>query len=271
MHPSTSAFSRPRRALVLLAHGSTRSAEAAVSAWSCRARIAATGKFDAVHCAFWKEEPSWRTFWPMVEAEEIDLVPFFLAEGWFTRRVIPRELELEGRVTGRNGRAVRLCDPVGLHGDITSLLATRALAALDDHGGDRNDAALILAGHGTRRDRRSTATAEEHARRLRDRDLPFSEIATAFLDDHPSLDQWRELVGARCVVVVPFLVADGPHSLVDIPDALGMGAAARATPESSETIGGRLLIRTGALGTDPGMAQLVIDQALSFREDESNP
>ena len=58
------------------------------------------GRFGEVYCAFWKEEPSLRQVLHMVDAEEIYVVPNFISEGYFTRTVIPRELELDGPLTG---------------------------------------------------------------------------------------------------------------------------------------------------------------------------
>ena len=71
------------------------------------------GIFREVHSCFWKEEPSMREVLRMVESAKIYIVPVFISEGYFTQTVIPRELELEGRITLRDGREIYYCDPVG--------------------------------------------------------------------------------------------------------------------------------------------------------------
>ena len=66
---------------------------------STREEISRRGIFGEVHCAFWKEEPSLRQVWHMIERDDVYVVPNFISEGYFTRTVIPRELELQGAVT----------------------------------------------------------------------------------------------------------------------------------------------------------------------------
>ena len=55
-----------------------------------------------VECAFWKEEPSLRDALFLFDPEsirEVYVVPNFISEGYFTQTVVPRELELDGRIT----------------------------------------------------------------------------------------------------------------------------------------------------------------------------
>ena len=55
-----------------------------------------------MECAFWKEEPSLRDALFLFDPEsirEVYVVPNFISEGYFTQTVVPRELELDGRIT----------------------------------------------------------------------------------------------------------------------------------------------------------------------------
>jgi sirohydrochlorin cobaltochelatase len=57
---------------------------------------------DVEYCAFWKEEPSLRDAIFLSDPKsisEVYVVPIFISEGYFTRTAIPRELELNGRIT----------------------------------------------------------------------------------------------------------------------------------------------------------------------------
>ena len=54
-----------------------------------------------VRTAFWKEEPQLHYAFDLVESPEVFAVPVFMADGYFTDRVVPRELGLEGRRTVR--------------------------------------------------------------------------------------------------------------------------------------------------------------------------
>ena len=67
-----------------------------------------------------------REVFRMVESSTIYVVPLFISEGYFTRTVIPRELELEGAHTRREGRMIHCCDPVGSHPRMTEVLLRRA-------------------------------------------------------------------------------------------------------------------------------------------------
>ena len=51
----------------------------------------------------------------MVETDEIYVVPHFISEGYFTQKVILRELGLADPISRRNGRTIQYCEPVGSH------------------------------------------------------------------------------------------------------------------------------------------------------------
>src|ERR1700712_5654242 len=104
---------RPHSALVIVGHGSTVNPDSSAPTLDHAEEIVRRGVFGEVQCAFWKEEPSLRQGLAMVEAEEVYVVPNFTSEGYFTRTIIPRELELAGPLTVRDGRTIRYCEPVG--------------------------------------------------------------------------------------------------------------------------------------------------------------
>jgi sirohydrochlorin cobaltochelatase len=78
------------------------------------------------------------------------------------------------------------------------------------------------------------------------------------------------------VVVVPFFVSDGLHSYEDIPVLLGIaqeGGTTAATGDMGEIfrrnpyqIDQRSLFYAASIGTDPGFADVILDQAASFEE-----
>ena len=58
---------------------------------------------------------------------QVYVVPNFISEGYFTQTVVPRELDLNGRITKRsNGQIWKYCEPVGNHAMMTELLLRRA-------------------------------------------------------------------------------------------------------------------------------------------------
>jgi sirohydrochlorin cobaltochelatase len=73
------------------------------------------------------------------------------------------------------------------------------------------------------------------------------------------------------VVVVPFFISDGLHSYEDIPQLIGI-ASGRSTTTSHAArgkifrhnpyrINGRSLFYAPSIGTDPGFADIIIEQA----------
>ncbi len=113
-------------ALVLVGHGSTVNPDSSAPTHDHARVIRERGVFREVHCCFWKEEPSLREVWRMVESDVIYVVPNFISEGYFTQTVIPREMELTGPVTRRDGKTIYYCDPVGNHPRMTKALLRRA-------------------------------------------------------------------------------------------------------------------------------------------------
>ncbi len=116
--------------LLIVGHGSTVNPDSSGPTWQQAAALRERGLFREVACCFWKEEPSLRDalfFFDDPEIREVYVVPNFISEGYFTETVIPRELELSGRLTTRaNGQVWKYCEPVGNHPGVTELLLQRA-------------------------------------------------------------------------------------------------------------------------------------------------
>src|ERR1041384_8734803 len=117
-------------ALLIVAHGSTVNPDSSAPTLAHAAEIRRRKIFANVECAFWKEEPSLRDALLLFDPEsirEVFVVPNFISEGYFTQTVVPRELELNARITKRsNGQIWRYSDPVGNHALMTELLLKRA-------------------------------------------------------------------------------------------------------------------------------------------------
>src|SRR5437763_12377842 len=121
---------RANSALLIVAHGSTVNPDSSAPTLAHAAEIRRRKIFADVGCAFWKEEPSLRDAIFLFDPEvirEVYVVPNFISEGYFTQTVVPRELELNGRITKRsNGQVWKYCEPVGNHPLMTELLLKRA-------------------------------------------------------------------------------------------------------------------------------------------------
>jgi len=239
------------------------------------ATIRQRGIFAEVACCFWKEEPSLRDallFFRDPTIREVYVVPNFISEGYFTRTVIPRELELTGPETVRpSGQTWKYCDPVGNHESMTKHLLARAHEITA--GLNEKETALLIVGHGTSLNDNSAIAAKEQVEKIR-RLGRYAEVLNVYMEEPPLVSDWADLTKSRNVVVVPFFISDGLHSDEDIPALLGIEQSegqtsarpglAEASPSEGHQLNGRSLFYSTAIGTDSRFADVIIEQAMTF-------
>jgi sirohydrochlorin cobaltochelatase len=259
---------KPQSALVIVGHGSTVNSDSSGPTHAHTRAIRRRGCFAEVRACFWKEEPSLRQVLYMVESADIYVVPNFISEGYFTRVIIPRELELKGDVTLRNGRTIKYCDPVGKHPRMTQLLLQRAAEIAP--GVPQEQTSLIVVGHGTTLHDNSAIAVHAQVDRIRAQSR-YAEIIGAFMEEPPFIADWLNLTHSPSVVVVPFFVSDGLHSYEDIPVMLGIASEGRDAVNRGDLfhrnphqICGRDLYYANAIGTETGFAEIILDQVVAF-------
>jgi sirohydrochlorin cobaltochelatase len=115
-----------RTALVLLGHGTDLNKNSSGVIYLNAQRIRARGIYDLVEVGFLDQEPEIGGVVDGVEADNIILIPLFIAEGWHTRETIPEDLGLTGEVTVRDDKTVYYGAPVGTHPSMAKLIAARA-------------------------------------------------------------------------------------------------------------------------------------------------
>jgi sirohydrochlorin cobaltochelatase len=278
--------SNDNSALLIVAHGSTVNPDSSAPTLAHAAEIRRRKIFANVECAFWKEEPSLRDALFQFDPEsvrEVCVVPNFISEGYFTQTVVPRELELNGRTTKRpDGQIWKYCEPVGNHPMMTELLLQRACEIAP--GVPENDTTLLIVAHGTDLNENSAVAAKREAEKIRALGM-YAAVLNVYMEEPPLVSDWRKLTRTPNVVVVPFFISDGLHSYEDIPVLLGIVDAAPSPRLSQEgatgrrvhhergeifrqnpyAIDGRELFYAPSIGTDPGFAEIIIDQALSAK------
>src|SRR5881296_4169751 len=214
--------SKDQSALLVVAHGSTVNPDSSAPTVAHAAEIRRREVLADVECAFWKEEPSLRDALFLFDPEairEVYVVPNFISEGYFTQTVIPRELELNGRITRRsNGQVWKYCEPVGNHPMMTELLLRRAREIAPDIS--ESDTTLLIVAHGTDLNESSAVAAKREAEKIRALG-EFAAVLNVYMEEQPLVSDWRKLTKTRHVVVVPFFISDGLHSYEDIPVLLG--------------------------------------------------
>jgi sirohydrochlorin cobaltochelatase len=223
-------------ALLVVGHGSTVNPDSSTPTLAHAAEIRRRKIFVDVGCAFWKEEPSLRDALFLFDSDaigEVYVVPNFISEGYFTQTVIPRELELSGRVTSRaNGQVWKYCEPVGNHSGMTEMLLQRAGQVAP--GIDPAETSLLIVAHGTDLNENSAAAAKREAERIRALGK-YASVLNVYMEEPPLVADWKKLATAPNVVVVPFFISDGLHSYEDIPVLLGIKteSTSRGHPEQS--------------------------------------
>jgi sirohydrochlorin cobaltochelatase len=249
-------------ALLIVGHGSTVNPASSTPTLTHAAAIRRRGVFAEVACCFWKEEPSLRDalfFFRDPAIREVYVVPNFISEGYFTRTVIPRELELKGPQTERpSGQTWKYCEPVGSHESMTEHLLERAREIAP--GVPENEAALLIVAHGTSLNDNSALAAKEQVEKIRRRDR-YAEVQNVYMEEPPLVSDWASLTKSKNVVVVPFFISDGLHSYEDIPALLGIE---RPSEDGAHKLHDRSLFYSTAIGTDSRFADVIIEQAMAF-------
>src|SRR5436190_6355942 len=228
---------RANSALLIVAHGSTVNPDSSAPTLAHAVEIRRRGVFADVQCAFWKEEPSLRDAIFLFDPEvisEVCVVPNFISEGYFTQTVIPRELELNGRITKRsNGQIWKYSEPVGNHSMMTELLLKRADEVAQD--AEPAQTSLLIVAHGTDLNENSAVAAKREAEKIRALGK-YAAVLNVYMEEPPLVSDWRKLTETPNVVVVPFFISDGLHSYEDIPVLLGI--ASERSGSSSRRAGG---------------------------------
>ena len=114
--------------------------------------------------------------------------------------------------------------------------------------------ALVLAGHGSHLNARSSEAVRAHARALT-RDSSWDEVLVAFWKEEPSLSRALDGCTAAEVTVVPVFMSEGYFTSEVIPAEMGLdGPVTRRE--------GRTIRCTRPVGAHPALAGIVVERAL---------
>jgi len=264
--------SRPDAALLIVGHGSTVNPDSSRPTLDQGTAIRERNIFREIGCCFWKEEPSLRDalfLFDEPDIHEVYVVPNFISEGYLTQTVIPRELELKGRLTTRpSGQIWKYCEPVGNHPAMTGLLLRRAREIAPDV--PPAETTLLVVGHGTALNDNSAIAAKREVEKISASGY-YASVQNAYMEEEPLISDWARLTTTPNVVVVPFFISDGLHSYQDIPVLLGIEPGLTAAASQSaifrrnpHQLQGRALYYAGAIGTEPQFAEIIVEQARAF-------
>src|SRR3982750_764859 len=142
------------QALIIIGHGSHLNADSSAPVYRHARAIRRAGVFDEVRECFWKEEPSMREVFDLVESEDVYVVPLFISEGYFTGEVIPRELGLGGPgppLHPKPGKTIPSFRPAGTPPAMPAMILRRAEETAGLTDAEARGAGLVIIGHGTER------------------------------------------------------------------------------------------------------------------------
>jgi sirohydrochlorin ferrochelatase len=160
--------------------------------------------------------------------------PFFMAEGYFTRTLLPRVLRAAG------AGDLRQLPAFGHHPGLPALAARQALEAARAARLAPQATALILAAHGSQVSRASATATRAMAAAL-SRSTPFACIIPAYVEEHPLIQ--TVAIGLYPALCLPLFALRAGHVAQDIPRALALAG-----------FRGPLL---PAIGEDPGVPALI--------------
>ncbi|GAB6054029.1 hypothetical protein JCM17960_28490 [Magnetospira thiophila] len=254
-------------ALLLVGHGSSVNPQSSRATFDHAEELRCRDLFAEVAVGFWKEAPKLDVCLEGVTSETVYLVPNLACKGYITGEVLPREMDLDGPVTRRNGQRIVVCDPVGTHPLMAEILADRACSIMTDQGLHPDETCLILVGHGSSRNRKSAIQTEAVAARLAQMQLA-ADVRTAFLEHPPLVNEWAGDTAKRNVIVIPFMISNGLHGAEDIPRLLGLAAddpalailAETGKPAGPYDLQGRRLWYCRAVGCETRIAEVILRQ-----------
>jgi sirohydrochlorin cobaltochelatase len=239
-------------ALVLLGHGSSKHAS---SSMPCRLHadtIRRLGVFHSVHCGFLKETPLIEECLDHVDAEKVIIIPNFLAEGYYTKKVIPEKLSLETK-----NKSFTYLKPLGLDDFIQDIIIDLVGRAMQDWKPE--ETTLMLLGHGSTKSATSKDTLLEHIEALREK-TNFAQITDLWLEEPPVISDWKDSAENKQVLFIPYLIADGQHGGWDMPEMIGVYRDVY-DQYKAHSVGGYSVKLTPALGKSPLMVELILKLA----------
>ena len=204
-------------ALILAGHGSTKNADSSRFTRETAHRIRARGIFGEVRSAFWKEQPSYADAIQGLKTKKVVVVPWFLANGYFTTKILAREFAETA------GVECRVTEPIGSRPEILGHFQKRAERLLLAKNWKPNQVSLLVASHGTPLHAGSRMAAVDLAEQLAQDG--YRSARAVFLEEEPKIADWRVLIPEGPVVVLPHFLAGGLHGSEDVPELLGISGA----------------------------------------------
>lgn len=259
-------------ALVVLGHGTTQNPGSERPVFQHATELRRRGIFREVREAFWKQPPQIGEVLASLKSPRAFIVPLFISEGYFASEVIPGELGFatESAIM-RQQSTIYYCKPIGTHDRMTEVILARAREVVEQFPFPRapkpKDTTLFIAGHGTGRNEQSRESIDGQVTLIRAKEI-YADVQAVFMDEAPRIRDCYSLTQTRNLVVVPFFISDGLHTVEDIPVLLGEPervvkerlAAGQPTWRNPSEKHGRLAWYSPAVGSAPLVADVILER-----------
>lgn len=239
-------------ALVLAAHGSSRVDGTPEPVLHHAARLERLRLFAEIGVGFIGRTPDLAQALGAVTSDTVYVVPCFLADGHYTRTVIPAAL---AEAAPDAPQRWKYCAPIGTSPRLAELVRRRVAAACRARDLEPGSVSVLLVGHGTPRSPASSGISHGLARALKVQGW-FAGTGVAFLDEPPFVDDALEALGGEIVVALGLFAAGGVHGADDVPRLLATGSRA-----------GRTVHYAGVVGDGPGILGLILERVRAFGTD----
>ena len=158
---------------------------------------------------------------------------------------------------------------------MTSVLLKRASATAP--GIPSNQTSLLIVGHGTSLNQKSADAVKLQSSLIAALEI-YAEVLPCTMEPMeyvPLVSEWATMTSQQNIVVIPFFISDGLHSYQDIPVLLGIrediGPAASESEifkHNPHALCGKKLYYGSAVGTDPMMVEVILDQVKALKESQ---
>lgn len=256
--------------LVILGHGTMQNPGSERPVFQHAAELRRRGIFREVREAFWKQPPQVKDVLAGISAPRVFIVPLFVSEGYFATQVIPKELGFGTDLKRRSGNSkLYYTEPVGTHDCMTDVILARAREVVEQFPFPRapksKHITLFIAGHGTERNEQSRQSIDRQVTLIRVNQT-YADVQAVFMDENPRIQDCYSLTQTRNLVVVPFFMSDGLHTVEDIPVLLGEPervvkerlAAGQPTWRNPSEKHGKLIWYSPAVGSAPLLAEVIL-------------
>jgi sirohydrochlorin cobaltochelatase len=239
--------------VLLAAHGSRAAGAANERVREIARALQQRADFADVAAGFHLGEPGFRAALERLRdrgATRIVVVPMMASAGYFATVVLPREI---ARAKVAN---LSMTPVLGTCPEIVLLARRRLESLLAGARWEPERASLAVVGHGTRRHPGSRKAAANLVAYL-DRSFSFASAGAFYLDEEPTVERILD-TGRGRTVVFPFLIGGGEHELVDLPRRLGLRVSASTDLPLRGISRHQEILVDSALGSDPGLVDVVI-------------